>query len=96
MFEIPAPVHRRWIRRLIGREFFILKRKLRWYRSRNIWSDHRGELCPAFLKFQRRSVVLRPLPGVDHALQLNKRRNLELAIACIDQIVIRPGETFSF
>ena len=29
-------------------------------------------------------------------LQLNKRRNLELAIACIDQIVIRPGETFSF
>ena len=96
MFEIPVPFHRRWYRQLMGREFFILRRKLRWYRSRKIWSDQRGELCPAFLKFQHRSVVLRPLPGVDPTLQLNKRRNLELATARIDQIVIQPGETFSF
>ena len=96
MFEIPVPVHRRWYRQLMGREFFILRRKLLWYRSRKIWSDQRGELCPAFLKFQHRSVVLRPLPGVDPTLQLNKRRNLELATARIDQIVIQPGETFSF
>ena len=96
MFEIPSPVHRWWVRRLLGRELFILKRKLRWYRSQNIWADQRGELCPAFIKFQHRSVVLRHLPGVDPILQLNKRRNLELAIARIDQIVIRPGETFSF
>ena len=65
MFEIPSPVHRWWVRRLVGRELFILKRKLRWYRSWNIWADQRSALCPAFMKFQHRSVVLRPLPGVD-------------------------------
>jgi len=42
------------------------------------------------------SVVLRKLEGVDMALQEGKAKNLALAGAKIDGIVIQPGETFSF
>lgn len=42
------------------------------------------------------STILRRLEGVDMELQQNKRTNLKLAAACINGIVIRPGETFSF
>jgi len=42
------------------------------------------------------SIVVRNLPGVDLSLQYNKAKNLEIAAATIDGIVINPGETFSF
>lgn len=42
------------------------------------------------------SIVLRRLADVDIALQHNKRRNLELAIAELDGRVLRPGELLSF
>ncbi len=42
------------------------------------------------------STILRKLEGVDMELQNNKRVNLKLAGECINGIVIRPGETFSF
>lgn len=35
-------------------------------------------------------------PGLDPAYQENKVFNLKLAAACLDGLVIRPGETFSF
>jgi vancomycin resistance protein VanW len=39
--------------------------------------------------------MLRPLKDVEMYLQHNKVTNLRLAIASIDGVVIRPGETFS-
>lgn len=42
------------------------------------------------------SLLCRPLHGVDMSLQENKVRNLEIAAASINGVVIKPGETFSF
>lgn len=53
------------------------------------------QLLPA-LVVSHRSMILRPLMGVDMALQQNKATNLWLASVHVDRLVIRPGETFSF
>ena len=41
-------------------------------------------------------VLLRELPGVDMQLQRNKVVNLRLASKKIDDIIVKPGEEFSF
>lgn len=43
-----------------------------------------------------RSTLLRQLKGVDMVLQHNKTVNLRIAAPCINGLLIRPGETFSF
>lgn len=48
------------------------------------------------LVHQHASVLQRSLAGVDPELQRNKVRNLSLAAAHIDGLLIAPGETFSF
>ena len=96
MFEIPRPVQRSRIRQLLGREFHIARRKISWLRGGKTWAAPVDSLLTAHRKFRHQSLILRPLRGVDLQLQHNKRRNLELAIARIDQVVIQPGETFSF
>jgi len=73
--------------------------------ARKALSDRRGgvrwstwrceEELPVLLKGHR-SPVLRRLTGVDMDLQRSKRTNLALAAACIDGVVVAPGESFSF
>lgn len=53
------------------------------------------EPLPALVKGHC-SVIRRRLPGVDPRLQEGKARNLELAAAKVNGLVIAPGETFSF
>ena len=43
-----------------------------------------------------RTPLLRQLKGVDMWLQHNKVDSLKVAASCIDGIVLKPGETFSF
>lgn len=43
-----------------------------------------------------RSLLLRQLLGVDMQYQHNKVKNLTLAAATVDGLIIRPGQTFSF
>ena len=95
MFELSEPVERGRLRQLLGREFYIGKRKFHWMIGGQSWARQREAPSVVHQKFTHRSLILRPLRGVDLALQHNKRRNLELAIARIDQVVIAPGETLS-
>lgn len=95
MFEIPEPISRSRIRQALGREFHIAKRRMQWLFGPQRWALSRGREEMFHEKFRHRSLILRPLSGVDLRLQHNKRRNLALAIAGMDRILIRPGETFS-
>ena len=95
MFELPQPIQRSRIRHVLGREFHIVKRKIHWFMGDPSWAARSDSLLINYLKFSHQSLILRPLPGVDLQLQHNKRRNLELAIARLDRVVLRPGDTFS-
>lgn len=68
-------------------------------------SDSVSDLCFCFdrtssslpvLQKGHRSMLLRPLLGVDMQLQQNKIHNLSLAAKKIDGVLIHPGECFSF
>jgi hypothetical protein len=45
---------------------------------------------------QHGTPMLRELSGVDMQLQRNKMESIRIATACIDGLILKPGETFSF
>jgi vancomycin resistance protein VanW len=96
MKKIDKPIQRSALRQLLGKEYYILKRKLHWLFSNKKWATEKNPVLFDNLVFSHKSIILRPLKNVDMYLQENKRKNLELAIKHLDGILIKPGETFSF
>ncbi len=93
---VEKPRHRSSLRRCLGREFYILKRRLRWFFHAAKYASRRDSSSKMpHVHISHRSFLLRPLKGVDMYLQHNKITNLRLAIGRIDGIVIGPGEKLS-
>lgn len=92
---VEQPRLRSPLRQILGREYFILKRKTRWYLGRERWARQRVEKELSYTFKEHRSFLLRPLRDVDMWLQHNKVTNLRLAIGQMNGLLIRPGETFS-
>ncbi len=95
MTEIEKPIDRSALRQLLGKEYFIVKRKYDWYFGTKHWAKKRNLILFKNLVFKHQSMILRPLKDVDMYLQENKRVNLKIAISHINTILIKPGETFS-
>ena len=75
--------------------------RLRLFRHAERWlSSHdfaRTRAAPlSFRVFKHTSKLIRAAPGVDLALQHGKVQNLKAAIPLLTDVVIRPGQTFSF
>lgn len=94
--EVESPIKRGKLRHYLGREFYILKRKLRWLFGSEHYARVRHGVEASHLLFEHQSTLLRRLKDVDMKLQYNKITNLRLAVAKLDGVVIRPGETFPF
>lgn len=97
MFEgqIPKPIKRGRLRQVLGREYFVFRRRLEWrFGPEKFASNVVEESLPNQL-IKHRSMLLRPLKDVDMYLQHNKITNLRLAIENINGTVIKPGETLS-
>jgi vancomycin resistance protein VanW len=94
--QIIKPLIHNHFRRLAGREFYILKRKLKWYSGRDRFAVTDKFETTDFPVFLHKSVILRQLKDVEMYLQENKRKNLSLAAQRINGVIIKPGETFSF
>lgn len=92
---VEKPETRGALRKFLGREYFILKRRWQWWKDRRSFAKPDESVITSFSVIKHRSFLLRPLKDVDMILQHNKVKNLQLAIAHLDDIVIRPGEVFS-
>lgn len=94
--NVEKPKERSNFRRLVGKEYFILKRRYTWLRhfSRYAKVDQSNTDCQHSV-IVHRSFLLRPLKNVDMVLQHNKVTNLRLAIEKINGVVIKPNEVFS-
>jgi vancomycin resistance protein VanW len=90
------PIHRSKLRQFFGKEFYILKRKIDWVFSDTQWATNKNLNEFPFLIKNHKSIILRKLKDVDMYLQENKRTNLKIAIQHLNNIIIKPGETFSF
>jgi vancomycin resistance protein VanW len=92
---VDKPVERSYFRRVAGKEYFVLKRRLAWYLADKKYAGTIEAIRLSYSVAQHRSFLLRPLKDVEMYLQHNKTTNLQLAINNITGIVIKPGETFS-
>lgn len=94
MQKVAKPIKRSYLRLLIGKEFYIIKRRFIWlFHSK--WSTIQKEINYKHLVYKHRSLILRPLKNVDIYLQENKKTNLLLATKKLNSVTILPGETFS-
>lgn len=73
-----------------------VKRNIRDIKNKNkLAKDKQNEKLPFIIKGHR-SLIVRKLHGVDLELQYNKKTNLKIAGDKITNIIIHPGEVFSF
>lgn len=94
--QIAKPKLRSKLRLKLGKEYFILKRKLAWWRDRACYStiDKNDTTC-CYVHKKHQSILLRQLKDVDMYLQYNKITNLRLAIEKLNGTIIRPNQRFS-
>lgn len=92
----PQPQQRTRLRLLLGRQYYIQKRKWEWQFSGTKFAVPKGANRLPITVFSHQSFLLRQLKDVDMWLQHNKVTNLQLAINCINPVIIYPGEVFSF
>ncbi len=95
MNQIQQPISRSKLRSFFGKEYYILKRKKDWWFGTKKWAKKGKLKDESHSVFHHKSMILRPLKDVDMYLQENKRKNLEIAISHLNEIVINPNETFS-
>lgn len=90
------PVQRGKLRLMAGRAAYTLARYALWGSGRFRFAKKRQTQGLAYLAAFHATPLLRQLKDVDMQYQYNKIINLQLAVACINGLLLRPGETFSF
>lgn len=90
-------VKRNRMRIFLGRQYYTMKRYCNWMFGGIKFAKRRQQETDfQYVYFKHSTPLLRKLQGVDMQLQYNKVSNLKIAAAKINQIVINPGETFSY
>ncbi|WP_282133091.1 VanW family protein [Cellulophaga baltica] len=95
MNEIEKPKDRGHLRQVLGKEYFILKRRYHWLFTDRTYAKTTTNEGHEHSVFYHKSLILRPLKDVDMYLQENKRTNLSIAIKHLHEIEIKPNEHFS-
>lgn len=95
MTDIQKPIKRGKLRQILGKEYYIFKRRIDWIFSSKTWAKSKNNNLYNNSIFKHKSIILRPLKDVEMYLQENKKINLEIAIKDIDKIILNPRETFS-
>lgn len=90
------PKKRTKFRILLGKHYFIIKKHLWWIFSSKKFARKYDEIHLDHLYFSHKTQLFRPLKKVDEYLQYNKVKNLQIALEKLDQVIIHPGETFSY
>ena len=73
-----------------------LKRYVDWYFGNKKYANKKETETLPYLIKKHQSVLLRKLGDSDMQLQINKVTNLKIAAKRINNIIIKPGETFSY
>jgi len=93
--EIQKPIKRSRLRQVLGKEYFILKRKWNWTFSNKKYAKYHKINNFSYSVFKHKSLILRPLKNVEMYLQENKKTNLEIAIKYLNGVEVKPNEYFS-
>ena len=91
-----TPKKRTGFRIWCGTQYYRLRRYLLWFGGKYQFAKKRQDVSLPYEYIHHQTPLLRRLKGADMYLQHNKVKNLTLAVARINGIVIQPGETFSY
>lgn len=94
--NIVKPIYRGKFRRWVGKKLYITIRYYNWFLTAKRFSKKKNSNLLPYSVISHSSPLLRQLKDVEMIYQHNKIRNLELAVARLNKIIIYPGETFSF
>lgn len=91
------PQNRSRLRLNLGRIFYMWRRYLQWIYPGKRYArvSHAKPSLPHSI-IAHKTPLLRQLRNVDMQLQYNKIHNLQLARLQLNELVLKPGETFSF
>ncbi len=92
---LKKPIYRSKLRQVLGKEYYILKRKLYWFFGKKKYARSKETIHTTNSVFKHQSLILRPLKDLEMYLQENKRTNLAIAIQHLNGIEIKPNEVFS-
>jgi vancomycin resistance protein VanW len=90
------PIKRSPLRIYLGKKYYRLKRYREWFTGNINYATNKDEGLFQHIAFTHKTLLLRELKDVDMWLQHNKVHNLKIATKTLTNIVIRPGETFSY
>ncbi|XEC97198.1 VanW family protein [Paenibacillus tarimensis] len=90
------PIHRSRLRLTLGKWWFTGKRYCSWIFGSDRLAAKRTSSNLSYSVTRHSTPIYRPLRNVEKWLQVNKVRNLSLAVLKLDGLLIRPGETFSY
>ncbi|WP_449622440.1 VanW family protein [Robertmurraya sp. Marseille-Q9965] len=90
------PKDRSPLRIYFGKKYYRLKRYYEWFNGSKKYASAKEPKLLKEVIFRHKSILLRELKDVDMWLQHNKVKNLKIATARLNKVVIRPGETFSY
>ena len=93
---IAKPIYRSPLRLALGKLYYVNKRRFSWYFSATRYASKRKTESLGHVHMSHGTPMLRKLSGVDMQLQINKKASLEIAASCIDGLILKPSETFSF
>jgi vancomycin resistance protein VanW len=95
-YKYLKPINRSNFRLFLGKNWYTLKRYCSWYFKANNFANSFILSDLDYKVYTHQTPILRKLKDIDMWLQYNKKDNLKIAIKELNQIVIKPGEIFSY
>ncbi len=90
------PKRRTKIRILLGKSFYTCKRRLYWIFGGVKFATTKDFNPYLYTYFSHSTPLIRQLKDVDMYLQYNKITNLKIAVKEVNDVIVKPGETFSY
>jgi vancomycin resistance protein VanW len=90
------PKVRSRLRIFLGKKYYTYRRYLDWYFGRKKYASTKDDNLLPYVYFSHKTPTLRKLKDVDMWYQYNKIINLNIALKRLNNIIIKPGETFSY
>ncbi len=90
------PKKRTKLRLILGKKYYTYKRYLWWIFKSGSFARNKSDQKLPYVQFKHKTPLLRKLKDVDMYLQYNKITNLKIAVKKLNNIVVNPGELFSY
>lgn len=90
------PKQRSYVRKIGGSFFYLLKKKYRWHLSNVSFGKQQKDVFLSQEIAIHNTILLRELKDIDRWMQINKIKNISLALRTLNGIILNSGESFSY